>query len=229
MSLRQSMYTGLAQPEVKTNGRSSKNSTAFTSSSILAVVSAMNAWSAKCMSGANFNRLESAYLALRGESCDGTGANNNRCSGADHRIARCARSIDAQQAHLPLRRQGRQEILRLDGAHAVPRPADRAAQYFRHGRQAHRPGQRREKAPGETGRSEEKTPSTTRTSSATWSSPAAGSSARELAARHPVDQLGVGLALRCFHDLPHQGIEGLFLTRAVVLYLLRIRSEHIVH
>jgi len=41
--LAQSMYTGLAQPEVKTNGLSSKNSTAFTSSSILAVVSAMNA------------------------------------------------------------------------------------------------------------------------------------------------------------------------------------------
>src|SRR5437773_237878 len=87
MSLRQSMYTGLAQPEVKTNGRSSKNSTAFTSSSILAVVSAMNAWSAKCMSGANFNRLESAYLALHGESCDGTGANNNREDDAARREA----------------------------------------------------------------------------------------------------------------------------------------------
>src|SRR6266403_1055004 len=149
MSLRQSMYTGLAQPEVKTNGLSSKNSTAFTSSSILAVVSAMNARSAKCMSGANFNRLESAYLALQGGSCDGTGANNNRGNGADHRIARRARSIDPQPAHVPLRRQGRQEILRLDGAHAVPRPADRAAQYFRHGRQAHRPGWRRERACGE--------------------------------------------------------------------------------
>src|SRR5213078_2512166 len=149
MSLRQSMYTGLAQPEVKTNGRSWKNSTAFTSSSILAVVSAMNAWSAKCMSGANFNRLEFPYLALRGEACDGTGANNNRCNGADHRVARCARSIDARPAHLPLRRQGRQEILRLDGAPAVPRPADRAAQYFRHGRQAHQPGGRRERARGE--------------------------------------------------------------------------------
>jgi len=33
----------LAQPEVKINGWSWKNSTAFTSSSILAVVSAMNA------------------------------------------------------------------------------------------------------------------------------------------------------------------------------------------
>src|SRR5438552_3029874 len=149
MSLRQSMYTGLAQPEVKTNGRFSKNSTAFTSSSILAVVSAMNAWSAKCMSGANFNRLESAYLALHGESCDGTGANNNLCNGADHRVARRARSIHARPAHLPLRRQGRQEILRLDGAHAVPRPADRAAQYFRHGRQANQPGGRRERARGE--------------------------------------------------------------------------------
>src|SRR2546428_11426776 len=142
MSLRQSMYTGLAQPEVKTNGWSSKNSTAFTSSSILAGVSAMNARSAKGMSGANFNRLESAHLALRGETCDGTGANNNRCNGADHRIARCARSIDARPAHLPLRRQGRQEILRLDSAHAVPRPADPAAQYFRHGRPAHQTGGR---------------------------------------------------------------------------------------
>src|SRR2546426_2373322 len=156
MSLRQSMYTGLAQPEVKTNGLSSKNSTAFTSSSILAVVSAMNAWSAKCMSGANFNRLESAYLALHGESCDGTGANNNRGNGADRRIARRALSIHARPAHLPLRRQGRQEILRLDGAHAVPRPADRAAQYFRHGRQANQPGERRERACGEGSRGEEK-------------------------------------------------------------------------
>src|SRR5438876_7558573 len=126
MSLRQSMYTGLAQPEVKTKGLSSKNSTAFTSSSILAVVSAMNARSAKCMSGANFNRLESAYLALHGESCDGTGANNNRGNSADHRVARCARSIAARTANLPLRRQRRQEILRLDGPHPVPRRADRA-------------------------------------------------------------------------------------------------------
>src|SRR5712691_5921447 len=146
MSLRQSMYTGLAQPEVKINGLSWKNSTAFTSSSILAVVSAMNAWSAKCMSGADFNRLESAYLALQGGSCDGTGANNNRCDGADRRIARCALSIDARPAHLPLRRQGRQEILRLDGAHAVHRPAGGAAQHFRHSRQAHQPGGRRERA-----------------------------------------------------------------------------------
>src|SRR5256886_8534483 len=156
MSLRQSMYTGLAQPEVKTKGWSLKNSTAFTSSSILAVVSAMNAWSAKCMSGANFNRLESAYLALHGESCDGTGANNNRGNGADRRIARRALSIHARPAHLPLRRQGRQEILRLDGAHAVPRPADRAAEYFRHGRQANQPGERRERARGEGSRGEEK-------------------------------------------------------------------------
>src|SRR5229473_7912625 len=157
MSLRQSMYTGLAQPEVKIKGLSSKNRTAFTSSSILAVVSAMNALSAKCMSGANFNRLESAYLALQGGSCDGTGANTNRCDGTDRRIARRALSIHARPAHLPLRRQGRQEILRLDGAHAVPRPADRAAQYFRHGRQAHRPGWRREGACGEGSRGEEKT------------------------------------------------------------------------
>src|SRR3981189_1088043 len=117
------MYTGRAQAEVKTNGLSSKNSTAFTSSSILAVVSAMNALSAKCMSGANFNRLESAYLALQGGSCDGTGANNNRGDGADRRIARSARSIDARPAHLPLHRQGRQEILRLDGGPAVHPPA----------------------------------------------------------------------------------------------------------
>src|SRR5688500_6357626 len=55
MSLRQSIYTGLAQPEVNTKGLSSKNSTAFTSSSILAVVSAMKALSAKCMGGADFN------------------------------------------------------------------------------------------------------------------------------------------------------------------------------
>src|SRR5882672_9490342 len=125
MSLRQSMYTGLAQPEVKTNGWSWKNSTAFTSSSILAVVSAMNAWSAKCISGANFNRLESAYLALQGGSCDGTGANNNRRDGADRAVrgGRCLLSSQARHAHLPLRRQGRQEILRLDGSPGVLRPA----------------------------------------------------------------------------------------------------------
>src|SRR5262245_54950291 len=41
------------------NGLSVKNSTAFTSSSIFAVVSAMNARSAECMGGADFNRLES--------------------------------------------------------------------------------------------------------------------------------------------------------------------------
>src|SRR2546428_13050677 len=133
MSLRQSMYTGLAQPEVKTKGWSLKNSTAFTSSSILAVVSAMNAWSAKCMSGANFNRLESAYLALHGESCDGTGANNNRCNGADHRAARRARSIHARPAHLPLRRHGRQEILRLHGDQAPAEPAARPAGHLAHG------------------------------------------------------------------------------------------------
>src|SRR6266851_10138323 len=140
MSLRQSMYTGLAQPEVKTNGLSWKNRTALTSSSILAVVSAMNALSAKCMSGANFNRLESVVLALQGGSCDGTGANTNRCDGTDRRIARCALSIDARPAHLPLRRQGRQEILRLYGSPGVLRPAGRTAQYFGHGRQAHQPG-----------------------------------------------------------------------------------------
>src|SRR6185503_9859317 len=53
MSLRQSMYTGLAQPEVKMNGLSEKKSTALTSSSILAVVSATKALSAKCISGAD--------------------------------------------------------------------------------------------------------------------------------------------------------------------------------
>src|SRR6185295_11015196 len=40
------------------NGLSSKNSTALTSSSMRAVVSAMNALSAKCMGGADFSRLE---------------------------------------------------------------------------------------------------------------------------------------------------------------------------
>jgi len=50
------MYTGLAQPEVKTNGLSEKNSTALTSSSILAVVSATKALSAKCMGGADSSR-----------------------------------------------------------------------------------------------------------------------------------------------------------------------------
>src|SRR5258706_5312775 len=65
MSLRQSMYTGLAQPEVKINGSSSENSTAFTSSSILAVVSAMKAWSAECMAGAGVAGCDSSRSTLR--------------------------------------------------------------------------------------------------------------------------------------------------------------------
>src|SRR6185503_12840869 len=56
MSLRQSMYTGLAQPQVKMNGLSSENSTAFTSSSILAVVVAIKAGSAECMAWAGVAR-----------------------------------------------------------------------------------------------------------------------------------------------------------------------------
>src|SRR3989304_5073752 len=43
------MYTGLAHPEVKMNGWSCENSTACTSSSILAVVSAMKDGSAECI------------------------------------------------------------------------------------------------------------------------------------------------------------------------------------
>src|SRR5689334_17177413 len=65
MSLRQSMYTGLAQPEVKMNGLSWKKSTALTSSSIFAVVSAMSAWSAECMGDADFSRVESPPTRLR--------------------------------------------------------------------------------------------------------------------------------------------------------------------
>src|SRR5437016_4733155 len=117
MSLRQSMYTGLAQPEVKTNGRSWKNSTAFTSSSILAVVSAMNAWSAKCMSGANFNRLEFPYLALRGERACGEGsrgeekARGGRCPpGSRPPQQRPARHLHQRAGHRrsPLARSCRQ-------------------------------------------------------------------------------------------------------------------------
>src|SRR5829696_5199329 len=46
------------------NGLSWKNSTAFTSRSILAVVSATSALSAKCMCGADFSRLKWAEFAL---------------------------------------------------------------------------------------------------------------------------------------------------------------------
>src|SRR4026208_1186495 len=55
------MYTGLAQPDVKMKGLSEENSTAFTSSSMRAVVRAMKARSAACMrscvkSGADSSR-----------------------------------------------------------------------------------------------------------------------------------------------------------------------------
>src|SRR5688572_11240844 len=46
------------------NGLSWKNSTAFTSRSILAVVSATSALSAKCMCGADFSRLKWSEFAL---------------------------------------------------------------------------------------------------------------------------------------------------------------------
>src|SRR3954465_395110 len=66
------MYTGLAQPEVKTNGLLSKNSTAFTSRSIRAVISATSALSAKCMGGANLSRLESAESSSQGDAMNKT-------------------------------------------------------------------------------------------------------------------------------------------------------------
>src|SRR5258706_11938793 len=60
MSLRQSMYTGLAQPEVKMKGFSSENSTAFTSSSMRAVVWAIKARSAVCMRAVRKSRADSS-------------------------------------------------------------------------------------------------------------------------------------------------------------------------
>src|SRR6201997_655537 len=53
ISLRQSMYTGLAQPDVKIYGFSALKCTACTSSSILAVVSEI-VWRSKPVMGGSF-------------------------------------------------------------------------------------------------------------------------------------------------------------------------------
>src|SRR2546423_11066794 len=110
MSLRHSMKTGLAQPELKMNGFASKNSTAFTSSSIRAVISATSALSAKCMRGANLSRLESRHSPFW-EGRDAQKENNSHRSTPGRAASRhCAA---AAAGHLPLHGQRRQEILWL--------------------------------------------------------------------------------------------------------------------
>src|SRR3954471_11349028 len=101
MSLRQSMYTGLAHPEVKVNGLSSEKSTAFTSSSILAVVSAMNAWSAECMGARILAVTIAAFAPFREAALAQT------ADPVDRRARR--RDLRRPGAVLPLRGQGRQE------------------------------------------------------------------------------------------------------------------------
>ena len=63
---------------------------------------------------------------------------------ADGRAARRARAVEERRVHLPLHRQRRQEVLRLDDPERVPRPAARADQQAGPGGQAHRPRGRRE-------------------------------------------------------------------------------------
>src|SRR5579871_3407183 len=97
MSLLQSMYTGLAQPEVKMYGLPSEKCTASTSSIIFAVMSAMKDLSAKSMRNSNprynplclieggsmvgnFSRLALALLAAAPLVA---GAQSFRCVGKD--------------------------------------------------------------------------------------------------------------------------------------------------
>src|ERR1044071_9111938 len=114
MSFRQSMYTGLAQPEVKMNGLSSENSTAFTSSSNPAVVSAMKDLSAECMGA----RILAVTIAATFELRSGGGDGEKGCNSGGDAALRIARRSGAD---LPLRRQGREEVLRLDSSAAVRR------------------------------------------------------------------------------------------------------------
>src|SRR5687767_12553576 len=95
------------------NGLSWKNSTAFTSRSILAVVSATSALSAKCMCGADFSRLKWGEFALR-EGCDEISPRSGGRGRRDGRADRGARAVGERRVHVPLHRQRRQEVLRLD-------------------------------------------------------------------------------------------------------------------
>src|SRR5687768_17484460 len=128
MSLRQSMYTGLAQPDVKTNGLPSEKCTAFTSSIIFAVISAMKFRSAKSM--------RRFYLRM---PCSQPKGNGYETKNARRRhpavVAACRR-----RAVLPLHQQGRQEVLRLGHADAMHRPAGRGTQRAGQSHPAHRPG-----------------------------------------------------------------------------------------
>src|SRR5258707_13913472 len=99
-------------------GLSSENSTAFTSSSILAVVEAIKAGSAECMALA-----EGARRILAGQlgrlrrvkipSVTAFGGNHAACR-FYRRLCRSAHNRGC--AVLPLRRHGRQEVLRPERA-----------------------------------------------------------------------------------------------------------------
>src|SRR6188474_2921373 len=109
MSLRTSMYTGLAHPEVKTKGLSCEKWTAFTSSIIFAVMSAMKDLSAKSMGKCAILAGSHRHAAL--ESPPWEHKNNDQ----NDRSPRCARARAARRRRpvLPLHRQGRQALLRL--------------------------------------------------------------------------------------------------------------------
>src|SRR5712671_180965 len=129
------------------NGLSSKNSTAFTSSSILAVVSAMNALSAECMGA----RILSVNPALRpGVKIRIRTHRGNH--GLEIRLARRGDRVCADRrrsAVLSLRGHRQKEILRLDAAAPVRRPVDRGDERAGTGDQARRPRRRGEGTQGE--------------------------------------------------------------------------------
>src|SRR3979490_545325 len=121
------MYTGLAQPEVKMNGLSSKNSTAFTSSSILAVVSAMNALSAECMGA----RILAVNPAMRPSVKMRVRNSSWGLHGLEIRLARRRDRVRADRrrsAVLSLRGHRQEEILRLDDPAPMRGPAGRGAE-----------------------------------------------------------------------------------------------------
>src|SRR5688572_2800893 len=146
------MYTGLAQPEVKMNGLSEENSTAFTSSSMRAVVRAMKARSADCIR--RVRRKVARILAGRASTPRGPRRYNastyvyERRRHAPVYALRTARGrIDRNSPGsrcpvVPLRREGRQEILRPDDPGPVHRPIGRAAGQTGHARAAHRKPER---------------------------------------------------------------------------------------
>ena len=107
------------------------------------MVSATSALSAKCMCGADFSRLKWPEFALREGGDEISPRSSGRCR-RDGRAARGARAVEERRVHLPLHRQRRQEILRLDDSERLPRPAAGVDEQAGPDGQAHRPRGRRE-------------------------------------------------------------------------------------